>query len=183
MPAETPNANQAAESESPPRARHADRRRGKTAPLQTMGSQRSAPHRQPQPGSSRFESSIVTSLRLKYRFPSLYLRLVYLFRCALPSPRQTETAAREPRHLSGCRFYRCLICYSSISPSPCPVWRVARVVEGASLENWNTGNRIGGSNPSLSATKKTSAVVNSFPRPPPLTECIFRIERRAVGCL
>jgi hypothetical protein len=25
------------------------------------------------------------------------------------------------------------------------------VVEGASLENWNTGNRIGGSNPSLSA--------------------------------
>jgi hypothetical protein len=26
------------------------------------------------------------------------------------------------------------------------------VVEGASLENWNTGNRIGGSNPSLSAS-------------------------------
>ena len=25
------------------------------------------------------------------------------------------------------------------------------MVEGASLENWNTGNRIGGSNPSLSA--------------------------------
>ena len=30
-------------------------------------------------------------------------------------------------------------------------WRGGRVVEGASLENWNTGNRIGGSNPSLSA--------------------------------
>ena len=26
------------------------------------------------------------------------------------------------------------------------------MVEGASLENWNTGNRIGGSNPSLSAS-------------------------------
>jgi hypothetical protein len=26
------------------------------------------------------------------------------------------------------------------------------VVDGASLENWNTGNRIGGSNPSLSAS-------------------------------
>ena len=26
------------------------------------------------------------------------------------------------------------------------------MVDGASLENWNTGNRIGGSNPSLSAT-------------------------------
>ena len=25
------------------------------------------------------------------------------------------------------------------------------MVDGASLENWNTGNRIGGSNPSLSA--------------------------------
>jgi hypothetical protein len=30
------------------------------------------------------------------------------------------------------------------------------VVEGASLENWNTGNRIGGSNPSLSATFRSA---------------------------
>src|SRR5271169_6772606 len=29
--------------------------------------------------------------------------------------------------------------------------RGGRVVEGASLENWSTGNRTGGSNPSLSA--------------------------------
>src|SRR5215475_397566 len=29
--------------------------------------------------------------------------------------------------------------------------RGGRAVDGASLENWNTGNRIGGSNPSLSA--------------------------------
>ena len=27
------------------------------------------------------------------------------------------------------------------------------MVEGASLENWSTGNRTGGSNPSLSATQ------------------------------
>ena len=31
------------------------------------------------------------------------------------------------------------------------------MVEGASLENWNTGNRIGGSNPSLSASFLTQS--------------------------
>jgi hypothetical protein len=36
------------------------------------------------------------------------------------------------------------------------------VVEGASLENWNTGNRIEGSNPSLSASMLEPKVYGAF---------------------
>ena len=41
--------------------------------------------------------------------------------------------------------------YRDCSKTVVTVRRDGRVVEGASLENWNTGNCIGGSNPSLSA--------------------------------
>jgi hypothetical protein len=36
--------------------------------------------------------------------------------------------------------------------------RGGRAVEGASLENWSTGNRTGGSNPSLSARSRLSSI-------------------------
>jgi hypothetical protein len=36
------------------------------------------------------------------------------------------------------------------------------VVEGASLENWSTGNRTGGSNPSLSASTLVTLFATAF---------------------